>query len=355
MELREALLKDVENIVVHGRTVNCYDPVMLLWGGSSLEMRVQCSELHLLMEGTFTNQEQWIAIEINGEVIARQMLKKEKEWICIFRNITPTLETNVRIIKEVQAMYEDEEHCLKIYAVKLDGELLPVEPKKYRIEFIGDSITSAEGTIGAKQDMDWISMYFSHVHSYPYLTSKYLDADYQLISQSGWGVYTSFDNNTSHAIPKYYKQICGVATGESLKSAGFLDDWNFNLWQPQIICVNLGTNDNLAIESADGTYPDDKVLEVKKAIKDFLGLLREKNPKAYIIYGFGILKCGLQPMIEEALKEYKEEQGDCKVKFITLPEVTTETFGSRQHPGYAAHQAAAKVLAEEIKEILLRA
>lgn len=90
MELREALLKDVENIVVHGRTVNCYDPVMLLWGGSSLEMRVQCSELHLLIEGTFTNQEQWIAIEINGEVIARQMLKKRKNGFA-FSEILPRL------------------------------------------------------------------------------------------------------------------------------------------------------------------------------------------------------------------------------------------------------------------------
>ena len=43
-----------------------------------------------------------------------------------------------------------------------------IKEKKLKIEFSGDSITSAEGAIGAKNDMDWIPMFFSAHNSYPF-------------------------------------------------------------------------------------------------------------------------------------------------------------------------------------------
>ena len=60
------------------------------------------------------------------------------------------------------------------------------EPK-YRLEFVGDSITSGEGTVGAIYEEDWISAFFSAENTYPRMVADALSAEYRVISQSGWG------------------------------------------------------------------------------------------------------------------------------------------------------------------------
>lgn len=60
------------------------------------------------------------------------------------------------------------------------------EPK-YRLEFVGDSITSGEGTVGAVYEEDWISAFFSAENTYPRMVADALSAEYRVISQSGWG------------------------------------------------------------------------------------------------------------------------------------------------------------------------
>ena len=85
-------------------------------------------------------------------------------------------------------------------AVHTDGKLMPIEKKWLKMEFIGDSITSGEGTFGARQEEDWIPMFFSSLRDYAYLTAKELDAEYRVFSQSGWGVCNTWDNNPNGAL-----------------------------------------------------------------------------------------------------------------------------------------------------------
>ena len=52
------------------------------------------------------------------------------------------------------------------------------------------------------------------------LTAKKLEADFRIISQSGWGVLSSWDNDPKCAIPKYYEKVCGVVNGERNEELG---------------------------------------------------------------------------------------------------------------------------------------
>ncbi len=365
--MKEILIKDNENIKVHGRTIDSRNPVTLVWTGSSIEMNVKCSELSVLMAGPYEIYENWIAIEINGALIARQMVKKKKHWVKIFRGMNPEEVTNVRIIKEVQAMDEDPLHCLKFFSVKLDGEILPVEEKPFQLEFIGDSITSGEGTVGAKKEENWISMFFGHVNSYPYLVSNEMNADYRVFSKSGWGVYCSWDNKQECSIPPYYEEIASVLKGETFIKKGFHEKNNFEKWQPDAIMVNLGTNDDGAFHNPEFVdengvshklhmkgekYVKKDAAKVKKAVVEFLKKLRKCNKDAYILWCFGILGDGLKPFITEAIQEYKELTKDKKVGFLELPNTTEETVGARNHPGKAAHEKAAKVIVRKLKNVL---
>ncbi len=377
--LKEVKIAECDKILVHGRTIPGSDPLTLFWGGSSLELKVQCSELYVELAGPYTEHENWIAIEINGEVVARQMVPAERTKICIFRNKMNTKPTRVRIIKEVQAMSGDKEHRLEFYSLFHDGELLAPDIYGRRIEFIGDSINSGEGSIGAKEEEEWISLFFSHVRAYPYMVAKELNADARVISQSGWGICTAWDNNPVGAIPKYYEGICDLLP-KDFALQGVHDKNDFSAWQPDVICVNLGTNDDGAFHYApytdpetkaeyklhmtgesfeDGVYTpgesyDAKDLEkVKKAAADFLKELRRLNPCAFILWCYGMLGDQLGGMLKEAIAEYRTESGDTRVDYLALPATTPETTGARMHPGFPAHRAAAEKIVAKIRELKL--
>lgn len=367
MELKTIKLTETKNYRVQGRTVAERDPLTLLWSGASLDLCVQCSELWAEMEGPFEGLENWMAVEVNGAILTRQMVEPERRWVCIFRARNAARPTNVRIIKETQAMNGDPKHCIRIYGLRLDGELLPVEPKKHKLEFIGDSVTSAEGAIGDTKEEDWIAMFFSHVRSYPYMVSKELDAEYHIISQSGWGTYMSWDNQRKCTIPPYYEQVCGLVPAEQFAPMGFHEKYDFSSWQPEVICVNLGTNDDGAFHNPPFTdpvtgetmklrmdgdeYVEEDRLKVQEAMREFLVTLRKNNPNAYILWCFGILGDKMGATIQAAIAEYSKESGDTKVEYLAIPNTTPETVGARWHPGYAAHQAAAEVIVKRIEEL----
>ncbi|HWJ78069.1 MAG TPA: GDSL family lipase, partial [Niallia sp.] len=228
-------LSEIKNLKVHGRTSENRSPLTLFWTGSGIELNVKGTELWMEVEVDYDMYEQWINVVINSVPITRQMLPTGRYWVCIFRGMNESVIKNVKILKEVQAMSADPKCSFQIHKVKFDGEFLPVGDRPLKIEFIGDSITSGEGAIGAKEEEEWIPMWFSAVQNYTYLTAEKLHADYRVISQSGWGVLTSWDNNPNANIPKYYEQVCGVLVGDKNERLGAFKQNDFHSWQPDAV------------------------------------------------------------------------------------------------------------------------
>ncbi|WP_338551573.1 GDSL-type esterase/lipase family protein [Paenibacillus sp. KS-LC4] len=367
--LKVQALSDIAHLKVHGRTTGRLAPLTLFWTGSSVELNAQGSELWIEVEVNYDQYEPWISILINGIPVSRQMLTAGRYWVCIFRGMSEAAIKNVRIIKDLQAMSADSSCLLQIHAVKGDGEFTPIEAKPYRIEFIGDSITSGEGAIGAKAEVDWIPMWFSAVDNYTAMTAEALNADYRVLSQSGWGVLSSWDNNPHGNLPQYYEQVCGLLTGENNQALGALDKNDFDSWQPDVVVINLGTNDGGAFHSPawvdpatgqsykqrlkdDGTFEDEDVKAFEEAALRFLIKIRKYNPNAHIIWAYGMLGLPMMPAIYRAVNAYSQQSGDKQLSVFQLPHTTDETVGARQHPGRLAHEKAAKELASYMKEIL---
>lgn len=357
-------LSDIKDLKIHGRRSGCLLPLTLFWTGSAVELNARGSELWIEIESDYDIFEQWISIIIDSVPVARQMLIKGRHWVCIFRGMNPGLVKNVRIVKDVQAMDVDPDSFLKIYAVKFDGEFLPVKEKPYKIEFIGDSIASGEGAIGAKLENDWIPMWFSALNNYCTMTAEALNADYRIISQSGWGVLAGWDNNPHSNIPEYYEKVCGVVRGEKNKAFGAFDDNDFASWQPDVVAVNLGTNDAMAFNSPE--WKDEKTGETYKlrlnedlklfedAVEKFLFKIRKYNKKAYIIWTYGMIGTPLMMSIYRAADSYIRKTCDKKVSVFQLPDTTDKTIGARSHPGVLAHEKAAEELSEYIKKICFK-
>ncbi|WNS44665.1 SGNH/GDSL hydrolase family protein [Paenibacillus sp. MMS20-IR301] len=357
------------HLKLHGRTSGIQSPVTLFWTGSAVELNVQASGLWIEVESGYDEYESWISILINSVQVSRQMLNAGRHWIPVFRGMSRDTVKNIRIVKEVQAMSGDPGCYLQFHAVRTDGEFLPVEAKPYRLEFIGDSITSGEGAIGAKQEADWIPAWFSSVHNYTALTAEALEAEYRVISQSGWGVLTSWDNNPQHNIPGIYGQVCGLLSGPHNEMLGAQLDNDFASWQPEVVVVNLGTNDDGAFHNpewrnpdtgqsykqrlnADGSYNEEDLAAFEDAVIRFLAKLRQCNKEAHILWAYGMAGAPLLPAIERAVQAYRSSSGDKKVSVLELPAMTEETTGARSHPGLPAHQQAADVLIGYIRQLL---
>lgn len=369
MNLQEYKLSEIGNLKIHGRTASNLSPLSLFWTASGIELNVKASELWVELEAGYDYHEPWIAVVINGCLVSRQMVTEGRHWICIFRGMNKDVIKNVRIIKETQALNEDPNSRLQIHGVKCDGEFMPVEDRPVKIEFIGDSITSGEGAVGSKEELDWIMMWFSAVHNYTYIVAEEINADYRVISQCGWGVYTSYDNNPDENIPAYYEIICGTIKGDLIKSLGGYEDNDFNAWQPDVVVVNLGTNDGAAFYNPmwkdektgrvhkqrlneDGTFNEEDLKNFEGAVTNFLKKIRKYNPRAHIIWAYGMLGNIMMPALQRGVETYKIQSGDENVSLILLPDTTEETVGSRMHPGIKSHINAAKVLSDHIKKIL---
>lgn len=351
---------ELPQVRVLGRTTGT-DVINLFWTGSGIEMIYTGSELRVEVNADYDAFEPWLTVELNGVQISRFPLNKGKNEICLFRGMTAGNPKHVRILKEVQAMHQDPGHMVQILGLQYaDGEFLPLPEPKYRLEFVGDSITSGEGTMGAAYEEDWISAFFSAENTYPRMVSDALSAEYRVVSQSGWGIVTGWDGIVQNKIPPFYTQVCGLLTGERNASLGALEDYDFKAWQPDAVIINLGTNDATAIQSAAelgqewaGTRDIKEVKDIlTTAIRDFLKVVRTCNPKAQIIWGYGMLGDSFLPVIREAVESYAEQTADSGIHFLQLPDTTPDTVGSRLHPGVKAHRNAAQVIEEYLKSIL---
>lgn len=341
--LKNYKLREIPYLRVLGRTNGSLEPVTLFWTASGIEMNIKATEAWVTVRSDYGLFEPWADVIVDGAMSQRLMVNKGEQKICLFRNMEGDKIRNVKLLRDTPAFPTDEKTLFQILGVQTDGEFCPLEEPKMRLEVIGDSITSGEGGSGAGGEMTWNSFCFNCVDNYAYMAAKELDAIYHCVSQSGWGVFCSWEGDEKQAIPPYYEQVCGLLNGERNKELGAFEKWDFQKFQPDVIVVNLGTNDG------SGTKDMEKV---GKAVEDFLKKLRDYNPESYILWCYGMLGNGIQPTLENAIQNYKTKSGDERVEFVELPDTLEGEFGSRQHPGQKSHKKTAKVLVEEIRAIV---
>ena len=339
---------------VWGRTGKSHSPLALFWTGAALELNIRGAEAWIEVETDYDTYEVWIDILVDEAVTQRIMLPKGRSRVCCFRGMNPKESKNVRIIRDTPAMTEknDKSNILMIRSVLTDGEIEPVLNRMIRIEFIGDSITCGEGCGGAVDQMDWNSACFSAIDSYPFYIAQALDAEYNVIAQSGWGVVFSYEGKKEEAIPSCYGQICGLTGGDRARRMGAKQPWDFTSWQPDIIIINLGTNDAQAIEDAGFNARQTRMRkDFAAGIVSFLKELRAMNPNAQIIWAYGMLGDQMADEIRDSMNLYYQETGDDKVMFFLLEDTPTEDFGSREHPGPQAHRRAAEDICDLLEEM----
>lgn len=345
MSLKEYRIDEISNKYIYGRTGKQLSPLPLFSNGSGVGVICDGTELWVDVKVGSSFHDMWVAYEVNGYLMGRQMVLPGEHSICLFRHMTPGIAKRIKFYREVQAMSSDENCYITVNSMKTDGEFLPFPDHKYKLEFIGDSITSGEGTYGALEDTDWIPMYMSYSHDYAKLVSDNLDADSHIISQGGWGVHISWDSHLECNIPDYYEKVSGLCCGDENVALGAHDLYDFS-WQPDAIIVNLGTND------ATGTRESGNREGIKASVIKFLKMLRQHSPKAHIVWVYGMLGYEISGLLSDAVNKYIVETNDQNVAFINLPNTRPDGIGSHAHPGDGSHRESAIILTDYLQGIL---
>ncbi len=360
---------DIKECRIHGRNKIINGELPLFFSHSGVELASSGTELWVEIEADFSLFEPWVAFELNGSLIMRQMVLTGKYAICLYRGMTYGDEKRGFIYRELQAMSDDENCHIMIKGFYSDGDFKSLPKRSLKLEFVGDSITSGEGTYGAIYDMDWLPAYMSYSRTYAGIIEKKLNAEVRMISQGGWGVYSGWDNDRTHNIPSIYTKVCGFAKGESDIKAGAQKEYIPDDWQPDAVIINLGTNDvsgfdqppffdplsgkyNKLSRNPDGTLKKEDTDKIEAAVSDFIKQIRKLYPKAYILWIYGMIGYELAPFLSNAVYGYKEETLDNNVFYLTVPETLPGEFGSRQHPGYESHKKIAAILADHLGKVL---
>ena len=251
----------------------------------------------------------------------------------------------IRIVKLSEAAFDK----IGIAGISADGEISPTAPLSRRMEFIGDSITCGFGIEGKSGDEKFRTETENPCINYAALTARTLGADFHLISLSTIGVYSSDckDENAEKpnddcVMPKLYDYTdIGIEWTLGIENHTV---WEFGSFVPDVIVINLGTND----VSFTKDIPE-RLEGFKRAYTDFLTNIRDKNRSSVIVCTLGMMDNRLFPVIEAAVRDMKDD----RIHTLEFDVQTAEDgFGSENHPNSVTHRKAAEKLTKKIIDIM---
>jgi lysophospholipase L1-like esterase len=173
-----------------------------------------------------------------------------------------------------------------------------------------------------------------------------------MVSYSGYGIITGYTENDqkliTHLLPDYY-ELAGKSEGEfggNLKPQDVR--WDFSRFVPDLIVINLGTNDDSYTKDDAG-----KQAEYTEEYTGFLKQVRRNNPGSRILCTLGMMGDRLYPYVEQAVNRYTRETGDSNISVMKFDvQLADDGYAADFHPSQATHGKAAARLAAEIKGLM---
>jgi lysophospholipase L1-like esterase len=223
------------------------------------------------------------------------------------------------------------------------GSLLaPPPPRAHKIELIGDSISCGYGDTGTPFMCGGAgSCGFSldtedHYQSYGPTAARALDADLISVSWSGIGMYRNCCGGADTMPDTYGYALPPPASPTT--------NWDFGKWTPDLVLINLGTNDYTGGDP--GTPFTD-------AYVTFFQRVRQNHPSAYIMLLLGPMLSGSDlTSARTRLNAVLTTVNDPKSSLFEFGTQDLNSVGCDCHPTVAKHQSMATALVAEIKSKL---
>lgn len=356
-QLPSAQIKDyfptAENVKPLGRAVVERNQLLMCHSSTGAEFNVSAKYLEVTFcgdsnAGPNKDGDARVAVFVNGERMLDEMLTQSAQSFVVF-NEKEAVNGLVQVLK----VSECANAVCSLYQISVDkeGSISPAAERPLKIEFIGDSITCGYGVDDLDRNHHFKTSTEDNTKTYAYKTAAALNADYSMVSFSGWGIVSGYTGdgkkNTTSLVPPNYSKLGFTWNSRISGVRPQTVEWDFSRFQPDFVVINLGTND----ASYTKNVPD-KMQEYKDAYISFLKDVREKNPDAAIICTLGIMGDTLYGAIEEMVEQYKSETGDEKISALRFPpQSMSDGIAADWHPSEKTHEKSAKILTDYIKSL----
>lgn len=341
---------DSKNVKIYGRHIFKDDVLYLIHSACGISFLSDTTKfvVRFLGDGTSAVAASRYSIFVDGKLILTgSPLENSKS-----ETINVGTEKELHLI-EIYKLTEAHQSYLGIAEILVDQDArveFPAE-KKFRIEFVGDSITCGYAVETQSENDVFTTGTENALKSYGWYAAKELDAEIECCSYSGFGVISGWTEtgeiNDTGLLPKFYEKL-----GFNWNHRMFENEtWNPASYKKDAVVINLGTNDI----SWAGT--EERKEAFAQAYVEFLKYLRKLNPESMFIASVGIMMQGepMAPYVEKACRMYREETGDTKIRYLHFGvQKKEEGYGSGFHPTVKTQMRCGKQLADCLKKYLVQ-
>ncbi len=241
--------------------------------------------------------------------------------------------------------YEGYQRVPEFHGFVIDGQVenAPKLPTR-KLEFIGDSQTCGYGIDDVSgTESKFYDKTENFYYTYAAETARQLNAQYVTVCRSGIGVYRNY-NGPETGNPK-------EAMVDIYPLTNFGDpsqNWDYGSYVPDVVCINLGTND-----TSVGTYKKELL---EDGFRKLYKLVRARYPDTNIILIDGCMLNGkslqdVQGAITKIVLE-ANESGDGKIFRLDFsPQDGSLGYATHSHPSVRQQKCMAEELVPFIRRI----
>lgn len=300
------------------------------WSASTIKARFTGTEVKANIKSAGDN---WFNIIIDGTVKTPVNINQNTAMpVTLASGLASGTTHTIELVKRTECNQNE----FQFLGFTFTGGSLQTPPaaSARRIEFIGDSITCGYGNEGTDRYQSFTTKNENVYLAYGCITARNLNADQFTIAWSGKGVLQNYGGDKNDLFPVVYPRMYPWVSTPT---------WDYTKWIPQVVVINLGTND------WSTTAPDKTAFTT--AYTNFVRTVRSR-------YASATIYCALGPMLNgdglnncrDGIKSAISQLADAKIKFIEFPpQQEANGYGEDWHPSLKTHQLMADQLTQQIK------
>lgn len=214
------------------------------------------------------------------------------------------------------------------------GTFRAVPRCKRMIEVIGDSYTCGYGTDGANEKEHFKLSTEDCNKAYACIIARYFNADYCLVAHSGMGAIRNYNGKTMKNMSQRYPLLFDDHDSVA---------YDFKAYTPDLVIINLGTND-FSVQAAPAGY-----------VPQYVKLIKTVRSHYNNVPVLCVVPHSANIFLLAALQEVRERVADMKNVRVAQPMpnliLEGQDYGSDYHPNWKGQQKIAMTLIPQVASL----